>query len=123
MITASIVWISLVSGVVTAVGGLGGFVAPVPLLRLAFGIDRPEAATSFFVRHWGLLIFLVGALVVYSAYVPSVRQPIFIAAAIEKAAIVAMVFFGGLKRTPVMTALAAGDGLFTILYVAYLAGL
>ena len=41
----------------------------------------------------------------------------------HKAAIVAMVFFGGLKRTPGMTVLAAGDGLFTILYVAYLAGL
>jgi hypothetical protein len=123
VIASSIVWILIVSGAVTALAGLGGFLAPVPLLRLIFGIDRPENATAFFVRHWGLLICLVGVLVVYSAYVPMTRPPILIAAAIEKAAIVALVFFGGLKRTPGMTLLAAGDGLFTILYVAYLAGL
>jgi hypothetical protein len=123
MIASSIVWILIVSGAVTALAGLGGFLVPVPLLRLVFGVDRPESATLFFVRHWGLLICLVGVLVVYSAYFPMTRQAILIAAAIEKAAIVAMVFFGGLKRTPGMTLLAAGDGLFTILYVAYLAGL
>jgi hypothetical protein len=123
MIGSSIVWILIVSGVVTALAGLGGFLVPVSLLRLVFGVDRPENATAFFVRHWGLLICIVGALVVYSAYAPMTRRPILIAAAIEKAAIVAMVFFGGLKRTPGMTLLAAGDGLFTLLYVAYLAGL
>lgn len=122
MLASSIGWILIASGVATGLAGLGAAAAPGPLLRLAFGVDRPEPATMFFVRHWGVLIFAVGALVVYCAYAPATRFPVLVAASVEKAAIVLMVFFGPLKRTPAMTAIAAMDGLFTILYVAYLVG-
>jgi hypothetical protein len=74
----------------------------------------------FFARHWGVLILAVGALVVCSAYVPAMRFPVLVAGSVEKAAIVAMIFFGPLKRTAMMTAIAAMDGLFTILYATYL---
>jgi hypothetical protein len=90
---------------------------------LAFGVDRPEPATFFFARHWGVLILAIGALIVYSAYAPAARLPILAAGSLEKALVVVLIFFGPLKRTPMMTAIAAMDGLFTILYVAYLAGL
>jgi hypothetical protein len=117
---SSIGWILVVSGVATAAAGLGAFLATGPLLRLAFGVDRPEPATMFFARHWGVLILAVGVLVVYSAYVPAARLPILVAGSVEKAAIVVLIFFGPLKRTLAMTAIAAMDGLFTIMYVAYL---
>ena len=120
MLASSIGWILIVSGIVTAVAGLGAFLATGPLLRLAFGVDRPEPATMFFARHWGVLILAVGVLVVYSAYVPAARLPVLVAGSVEKAAIVVLIFFGPLKRTLAMTAIAAMDGLFTILYVAYL---
>ena len=120
MLASSIGWILILSGIATAVAGLGAAVAPGPLLRLAFGVDRPEAATMFFARHWGVLILAVGALVVYSAYAPAARLPILVAGSVEKALIVVMIFFGPLKRTLAMTAIAAMDGLFTILYVTYL---
>lgn len=70
-----------------------------------------------------MLIFAIGGLIVYAAYAPSVRAPTLTAAAIEKFAIVALVLFGPLKRTAAMTAIAAIDGLFAAIYVAYLAGL
>jgi len=123
MLDSSIGWILVVSGVVTAAGGLAAFCIPRPLLRLAFGVSDADAATMFFVRHWGVLIFVVGALIAYSAYAPAARVPALSAAAIEKFAVVGLVFFGPLKRTRVMTAIAAMDGLFAITYVAYLSGL
>jgi hypothetical protein len=46
-----------------------------------------------------------------------------VAAAVEKFAMGLAVFFGPVKRTTAMTAIAIVDGIFAILYVAYLAGL
>lgn len=123
MLASSIVWILVGSGAVTCAAGLPAFLFPRQLLRIAFGIEDPSDGVVFFARHWGLLIFLVGALVVYSAYDPASRFPILIAAAAEKAVLVGQIFFGRMKRTVVMTAIALGDGLFAVLYVAYLAGL
>ncbi len=120
MLASSIGWILIISGIATAVAGLAAFLVPAPLLRLAFDVDCPEPATMFFARHWGVLILAVGALVIYSAYAPSARLPILVAGSVEKAVIVGMIFFGPLKRTLAMTGIAAMDGLFTILYVAYL---
>jgi hypothetical protein len=110
------------SGIVTAAGGLTALLLPIQLLRIAFGVGDGAAPTVFFVRHWGVLIFAVGGLIVCAAYVPSLRAPALTAAALEKFAIGILVFFGPLKRTTAMTAIAAIDGLFAIIYVAYLAG-
>ena len=66
---------------------------------------------------------MVGALIIYSAYAPEIRAPVLIAAAIEKFAIGLLTFFGPMKPTSAMTAIAIGDGAFAILYVVYLSGL
>jgi hypothetical protein len=76
----------------------------------------------FLIRHWGALLFVVCALTVYSAYSPSTRAPILTAAVIEKVVIVVLVFFGPVKRTVAMTAVAILDVILAILFVAYLAG-
>ena len=122
-LASSIGSILLFSGIVTAVGGLTALLLPLQLLRLAFGVGDGAASTVFFVRHWGVLIFAVGGLILCAGYVPTVRAPVLIAAALEKFAIGILVFFGPLKRTTAMTAIAAVDGLFASIYVAYLAGL
>ena len=62
-------WFLIVSGGLTAIAGLGAALAPVAVLR--FGFNQPGGPIVFFVRHWGLLIGLVGALTVWSAYVPA----------------------------------------------------
>src|SRR5215467_3744835 len=123
MLAPFIGWILVVSGVITAGAGLAALLFPHLFLRLGFGVESPSSSLVFFVRHWGVLISVVGALTVYSAYAPTVRAPVLAAAAIEKFAIVLLTFFGPMKRTSAMTAIAIGDGAFAILYVAYLAGL
>ena len=122
MLASSIGWILVASGVITAAAGLAALLFPRLFLWLAFGVDCPPGS-QFFVQHWGVLIFVVGALIVYSAYVPAVRTPVLAAAAIEKFSIGFLTFFGPIKRTRGMTTLAIGDGVFAILYVGYLAGL
>ena len=123
MLAPFIGWILVVSGVITAGAGLAALLFSHLFLRLGFGVESPSSSLVFFVRHWGVLIFVVGALIVYSAYVPTVRAPVLVGAAIEKFAIGLLTFFGPMKRATAMTAIAIGDGAFAILYVAYLAGL
>lgn len=123
MLATSMGWILVVSGAVTAGGGFAALLFPRALLRLGFAVDAAGDSTLFFVRHWGVLILTVGALVWWSAYAPAIRVPVLIAAAAEKLAIVLLIFFGPLKRTTAMTAIAAIDGTFAALYVGYLAGL
>src|SRR5262249_15701980 len=123
MLASFIAWILVASGIITAGAGLAALLLPHLFLRFGFGVESPISSLVFFVRHWGVLIFVVAALIVYSAYAPAVRAPVLAAAAIEKVAIGLLTFFGPVKRTTVMTAMAIGDGAFAILYVAYLAGL
>jgi hypothetical protein len=87
-----------------------------------YGVENPASVAVFFVRHWGVLIFAVGCLIIYSAYAPAIRVPVLIAAAVEKFAIGLLVFFGPVKRTNGMTTTAVVDGVFAILYVVYLVG-
>lgn len=123
MLASSIGWILIVSGIAGAAGGLATFLFPRPILQLVFGANSTDGLTLFFVRHWGALLFVILALTVYGAYVPASRAPILTAAAIEKFAVVALVFFGPAKRTVAMTVVATIDGILAILFVAYLAGL
>jgi hypothetical protein len=123
MLVSSIDWILVASGVITAGGGLAALFFPHLFLRLGFAVENLASSSVFFIRHWGVLIFVVGGLIVSSSYAPATRTPVLIAAAIEKFAIGLLVFFGPMKRTNAMTAIAIFDGICAILYVAYLAGL
>ncbi len=123
MLASYIRWILIVSGVGTAAGGLAGLFLPQTTLQLVFGVKSSHGETMFFVRHWGALLFVVCALNVYCAYVPASRVPILTASIIEKFAIVALIFFGPLKRTVAMTVFGILDGVLAILFIAYLAGL
>jgi hypothetical protein len=123
MLTSSIGWILIVSGVATASGGLAACLFPQLVLQLVFEAKSTDGLTMFFVRHWGGLLFVVCALTVYGAYVPATRAPILTAAVIEKFVLVVLILFGPAKRTVAMTAIAALDGTLAILFVAYLVGL
>jgi len=123
MFASSIGWILVVSGVITIGGGMGAIFSPALFLRLGFGVESPASSALFFVRHWGVLIVAVAALILYSTYTPILRAPVLVAAAFEKFAIGLLVFFGPVKRTGAMTVIATVDGVFAILYVAYLAGI
>jgi hypothetical protein len=123
MLASPICWILIVSGVFTAGGGLAGLISPKLILRSVFGVKAIDGPLMFFTRHWGTLLFVVCALTVYSAYVPATRVPILMASIVEKCVIVALTFFGPIKRTVLMTIFGTLDGILAILFAAYLAGI
>ena len=121
MITSNIEAVLIVTGALTA-SMLAQFVAPRWILRHAFG-EVPSGAVSIaLTRHWGLLLFCVGALLIYAGFHPAVRSPALVLASIEKAGFVACVFGSSLRRRPAVAAMAIGDGLMVLVYVLYLLG-
>jgi hypothetical protein len=124
MLKSSIEWILIITGLITAGVGVVALLFPHFQLRSTYGVENPTSIAVFFVRHWGMMSFVVGCLIIYSAYAPTIRVPVLIAAAVEKFAFGLLVFFGPVKRTSLMTTTAVVDGgVFAILYVVYLVGL
>jgi len=83
MIATRIELILIVSGAATATM-LSQFFAPPPVLRLIYGEARTDGVSVALARQWGLLIFCVGALLIYAAFYPPVRAPILVFAVMEK---------------------------------------
>jgi hypothetical protein len=75
------------------------------------GVTRSSPSPK---RHWGVLIAVVGALIVYSAGDAAVRTPVLIAAAVEKIALGLLLFRGSVKPTSIIKAAAVGDCLLAI---------
>jgi hypothetical protein len=117
MIGAQIELILIVTGTLTAIAFLQ-FIAPALVLRMLEDETPTDKVGLAVARHWGLLVFLVGALLFH----PSVRGPAMVVAAIEKVAIGVGVFGTSLRRRPAAAAIAAGDALIALVYVLYLAG-
>ena len=122
MITSNIEAILIVTGALTATM-LAQFVAPSWVVRHAFG-EAPSGSVSMaLARHWGLLLFCVGALLVYAAFHPPLRQPAVVLALVEKVGFVACVFGTSLRQRPIASIMAAGDAVMAVVYVLYLVGL
>ena len=122
MITSNIEVILIITGLLTA-AMLVQFVAPSWTLRHTFGEVPSGTVSIVLARHWGLLLFCIGMLLVYAAFHPTVRQPVVVAASVEKVGFVACVFGTSLRHKPLAAMMAAGDALMTVVYVLYLAGL
>jgi hypothetical protein len=121
MIGAHIEPILIVTGAITA-GAILQFIAPTLVLGMLQDETPTDEVGLGIARHWGLLVFLVGALLIYAAFHPSVRGPAMVVAAIEKAAVGVGVFGTSLRKRPAAAAIAAGDSLMALVYVLYLAG-
>jgi hypothetical protein len=122
MLAAHIELILLITGLATA-GVLVVFVAPVPVMKVLFGQAPSDALSLFIVRHWGLLVALVGALLIYAAYHAEVRVPTLIVAIVEKAALVLGVLISPFRQRLTVLAMALADAGMSAMYVMYLAGL
>ena len=121
MIATHIEPILIITGAITAIA-LVQFLAPSRVLRMIFGETPTDAISLALARHWGLLIFCVGMLLIYAAFHPSVRDPTMIFAATEKIALGAGVLATSLRRHAVAVAIVVGNLLIALVYIAYLAG-
>ncbi|MFZ6654903.1 hypothetical protein [Undibacterium sp. TJN19] len=108
-----------VSGIGTMLAGLQ-FVAPTLFLQ-ASGMQVGDVTGLFFARHWGLMAFVVGALILYAIRHTQARQAILMAADAEKLGLVAMVMLNWSE--PALQGLhvaAFFDGACVVLYLIYL---
>ena len=121
MIGTHIELILIVTGALTATALLQ-FIAPAPVLRMIYGEAPSDEVGLAVARHWGLLIFLIGALLIYAAFHSSVRGPVMVVAVIEKVALALGIFGTSLRSHPAAALAAAGDSLIALVYVLYLAG-
>ena len=82
MIVKHFTKILIVTGIITMLP-IVMFFLPWAMLSIV-GLDVGREAGVPFTKHWGLLAFCFGALLVYSASHPELRRPIVVAAAVEK---------------------------------------
>jgi hypothetical protein len=122
MITSNIEPILIVTGALTATAFIQ-FMAPSWMVRHVFGENLSGTATIVLARHWGLLLFCVGGLLVYSAFQPEVREPAVVLASVEKVGFAACVFSTSLRKRPIVLVMATADGAMVAIYVLYLLGL
>jgi len=122
MIATHIELILIVTGAATATM-LIQFFAPLPVLRRIYGEAPTDGVSVALARHWGLLIFCVGGLLIFAAFYPPVRAPIVVFAVIEKIGLGVCVLGTSLRRKGIAAVLAGADLLMALVYVLYLSGL
>ena len=113
MITSNIEVILVVTGALTATM-LAQFVAPSWILRHAYGEVPTGVVSIALARHWGLLLFCVGALLIYLAFYQPLREAAVVLAAVEKAGFAAL-FGTSLYRRPMALIMAVGDAAATVI--------
>src|SRR5258705_13704846 len=116
MLAAQIERILLLTGLMTA-GALVVFLAPVTMMKILFGQAPSDALSLLIARHWGLLVCLVGALIVYAAYHSEIRVPTLIVAITEKAAFVCGVLLSPFRRRPMVLVMALADAGMAAVYL------
>jgi hypothetical protein len=119
MLAAQIELILLITGLATA-GALVLFLAPVTMMKMLFGQAPSDALSLLIARHWGLLICLVGALLIYAAYHAEIRVPTLIVASAEKAAFAFGMFISPFRQRPTVLVMALADAGMAAVYLMYL---
>lgn len=110
----------LITGLITMLPILQ-FLFPALGLRLLYKLELRDAAGLFFARHWGLLAACFGGLLVYASGNAQAREPIVIAAMLEKAGLVGTIAADWRKlHTRGMRLVAAFDGACVLLFALFL---
>ena len=120
MLAANIKWIMLVSGAMTCTMVYAA-IAPQAMLQRTFGEGVDGALAELVVRNWGVLIFLVGAMLIYGAFNVAVRPLVLTVAAASKVTFIALVLSNGdryLRGQVGMSVVV--DAVMVLLFVMYL---
>lgn len=97
------------------------FIFPRKTLQVLHKTTVSKDSALFFAGHWGLMCFVVGALLVFAGFFEVYRPPILLAAAIEKAGLIFIIIKN--RNKPFYKSLyptAAFDGLCVLVYAYYL---
>ena len=119
MIVRHFTRILYVSGIITMLPIVMFFI-PWAMFSLT-GISVGNGAGVAFVKHWGLMAFCFGALLVYAASNVEARRPIVIAVGIEKMGLCVIVLAGwGDAFMNALRPAALVDGIIVVLFGLYL---
>ena len=122
IVTANIKWIMLVSGALTCTMVYAA-IAPQAMLQSTFGETLEGPLAGLVVRNWGVLIFLVGAMLIYGAFTPAVRPLVLTVAAVSKLAFIGLVLSNGERYLGGQAGISiAVDGVMVALFVIHLLG-
>jgi hypothetical protein len=121
MLAAYIELILLITGLATACAVVL-FPAPTTIMRLLFGQAPPDALSLLIARHWGLLLCLVGALLIYAAYHAEVRVPALVVAIVEKVVFALGMLISPFRNRPPVLGMALADAGMAAVYLVYLMG-
>jgi hypothetical protein len=110
----------LIAGVLTC-SMLYVAIAPQAALQSNFGSTLDGPLAEIVVRNWGALIALVGATLIYGAYVPATRRLALGVAVLSKTVFIALVLIFGREflTQPIGVAVVA-DALCVLVFGAYL---
>lgn len=114
-------WLMLVSGILTCTMFLG-LISPESSLKSNFGESMdPRPVSGIVVRNWSALIGLMGLMLIYGAFVPTVRRFSLVIAGISKIVFITLVLSLGKEylRFGAGTAVVT-DSVMIVLYAAYL---
>ena len=121
MIGANIQLILIITGLATATT-LAQFIAPIQVVRSTYGEVLNSPASIAIARNWGLGVFCVGALLVYSAFHAELRTAAMTIAIIGKVGFIAGILGTPLRKQPMARFLVVVDSIIVLLYGLYLVG-
>lgn len=113
-------WLMLLSGVLTCTMVIGMF-SPNTLLTSNFGQTMEDPLANIIVRNWAALITIIGAALIYGAFVPKVQLFALTMAIISKAIFITLVMLYGKSYLGFDIGIAViVDSVMIILFTSYL---
>lgn len=121
-IASHIRWIMILSGVLTSTMVYAA-IAPEAALTATFGESLSGPLAHVVVRNWGALITLVGLMLIYGAFHPSVRALVLTVAGVSKAVFIGLVLSQGGRYLGHQAGVAvAVDAVMVVVFGWYLLG-
>ncbi len=118
IVTRAIKPVMLISGLITC-PMIYAAIAPEAALQSTFGEALSGPLAQLLVRNWAILITLVGAMLIYGAFQPVVRNLVLLVASASKIAFIALVVAYGFSDTSAGAAIWL-DAAFVILFAVFL---
>jgi uncharacterized membrane protein YozB (DUF420 family) len=118
LITANIKWILIITGAVTMTM-LYAAIAPQAAMMQSFGATLEGPLAEVIVRSWGMMVTLIGAMLILSAFRPKYRRMMMTAAAFGKAFLIIMILIQGGAIMAASMPVVIFDGLVVLIYAAY----
>lgn len=113
-------WVLLVCGLLT-LSMIQAVFAPRAMMRAYFGEAPDSKASDLLMRNWGMLVAAGGALLVYAAFTPGVREVALVFVGLTKLSFITLVLMAGRAFLRKQAGLAVViDGIMVALFAGYL---